>query len=554
MRRIFFCFLLAFISTWGFAQQPIQKQAKYWVYFNDKGPNTDELLKNYQTILPEKLVQSRLKRNIAISADDLPVSAAYKTQLQQAGFSISGESHWLNAVTVSASISQLAALKASCPAITSITPVRQMTAAQTDISGETELSWAFKTTDTVSYGAAAKQAEIMGLPFLHERGYTGAGITVAVLDAGFTNLSSCDVFDHSLQNGHLLGKNNTVNNSDTIERYSTHGTMVLSVITGYKPGVFVGTAYDADLLLVVAEPVHSPYDETEWIAAAEWADQNGADIIQSSLGYYYDSTFGALAAGLEAYTYDKLDGNSTAITRAADKAGSKGIIVVNAAGNNGGIATNRKINAPCDGDSVLCVGGVDSLGVLWSSSSQGPSYDGRIKPDITTRASRVACVGDISCNVIRQNGTSLSAPAISGLAACLLQKHPHSSGWDVVQAIIQSGDRYLTPDTLYGHGVPNARVADSLLSLWSGIVEVKTANNLDIYPVPATGIVNINLPANAQGYLRVYDLTGQMMNIPAVRLNADKMQLDISSLSTGVYLVQWKGADGTVFQNKLIKE
>jgi serine protease AprX len=554
MRSIYICFLLALVSGLGYAQQPETLTSKYWVYFSDKGPDAAELLKNYQTVLPERLVASRLKRNMPVTIDDLPVSAIYKAQLQQVGFIVQSQSRWLNAVTVSATVSQLAALKASCSSITTIVPVRIMTAAYTDVSTIQQPAWSFKTTDTVDYGAAAKQAEILGIPFLHERGYTGAGITIAVLDAGFTNLSRCGVFDHSLQNGHLLGKNNTVNGSDTIERYSTHGTMVLSVITGYNPGVFMGTAYDADLLLAVAEPANAPYDESNWIDAAEWADQMGADIIQSSLGYYYDSTFGALAAGLEAYTYDKLDGHSTAITRAADKAGSKGIIVVNAAGNNGSIATNRKINAPCDGDSVLCVGAVDSVGMIWSSSSHGPTYDGRIKPDIAAMGSRVACVGDISCNVMRQNGTSLSAPAISGLAACLLQKHPHSSGWDVVQAIIKSGSRYLSPDTLYGHGVPNGRVADSLLSVWSGIIEVQTTNTLEVFPTPATGTLNITLPVNAlEGNLQVSNLVGQQQNLHFSK-NANKIQADIAALSPGIYLIQWQSADGSMFQNKFIKE
>jgi subtilisin family serine protease len=293
---------------------------------------------------------------------------------------------------------------------------------------------------------------INGYP-MHDSGYDGKNILIAILDGGFINgdnISSLN--DLRLRNG-IKTTYDFVKMNKSVYNSSAHGTAVLSVLAGKVTGQIEGSAPGADFLLLKTEDVESefPCEEDFWAAGAEFADSSGADIISSSLGYFNfdDSTLN--------YKYSDLDGNTAFVTMVADIAASKGILVVNSAGNERNQDWKRII-FPSDGRSVVAVGAVDGNNIISSFSSAGPSVDGRIKPDNV--AMGVSVPVQTSENTIgRSNGTSFSCPVLSGMAACLLQAFPRALNSDIIQVLHSCADRYYSPDSLYGYGIPNISLA-----------------------------------------------------------------------------------------------
>jgi subtilisin family serine protease len=285
----------------------------------------------------------------------------------------------------------------------------------------------------------------------------------------------------------------------------------------------IGTGYDASFILAVTEDVGSETtaEEDNWLAAMEWADSLGVDIINTSLGY------NVMDDGIH-YTYQDMDGNTTIITRAADIAASKGILCVIAAGNEGN-GSWQKITAPCDADSVLCVGSVNFNRLRSSFSSMGPTADGRIKPDVMAMGG-LAAVASSNLDFTYSSGTSFATPIITGLVACLWQANPTKSNMEILQAIKNSADRAYNPDTLYGWGIPNAARADSLLKGLPISNEKIKLFTIKIYPNPAKNkiyIENISLPAQ----IRLYDFTGKLIDEKVIFQN----EYEIKPVSEGWY-------------------
>lgn len=284
---------------------------------------------------------------------------------------------------------------------------------------------------------------------LHESGFTGRNITIAVLDAGFINADKIEALEPLRKRGGIITTRDFINSSSYVYDYHTHGTSVLSILAGAMPGIINGTAPGAKYMLLRTEDVLSefPVEEDYWIAAAEYADSAGADIITSSLGYFeFDDP------SMD-YPFSDMDGDRPFITRGADMASSKGILVVNSAGNERNKAWLRII-APSDGDSVLCVGAVNHDLTISDFSSAGYSSDGRVKPDVV--APGVLIPLQFEPGVWHSgSGTSFSCPVISGLSASLMQAVPDASPLEIINALRKSSDRYTRPDSLYGYGLPD---------------------------------------------------------------------------------------------------
>jgi subtilisin family serine protease len=322
---------------------------------------------------------------------------------------------------------------------------------------------------------------VNGYP-LHNSGYDGRGILIAVLDGGFLNADLISSL-HSLRNRHGIKRTyDFVRNDEFVFGYHNHGTAVLSVLAGEIDGIIQGTAPGADYMLFRTEDVESefPVEEDFWVSGAEYADSSGADIISSSLGYY---NFDEPTLN---YKYSDLDGNSTFISRAADVAASKGILVVNSAGNERNKEWKRII-APSDGDSVVAVGAVDGNNMISAFSSAGPAADGGIKPDNTTMGVSVTVQTD-PASVGRSNGTSFSCPVLSGMAACLMQAIPGVTNTEIIDALHFSSDRYSTPDTLYGYGIPD--MLKALKKLQDMHINIPDKNYI-AGPNPTTGDIEI---------------------------------------------------------------
>ena len=337
---------------------------------------------------------------------------------------------------------------------------------------------------------------------MHQNNYTGEGIVVAVLDAGFPNVNTMSSFQRLRDNNDLLNGYDFVDRNPDVYNYSgsNHGTKVLSTMAGYIENQYVGTAPDASYYLFRTENASSenPVEESLWVEAAERADSLGVHIINSSLGYNtYDNS---------AYNYSTsdMDGNTAYVTKGADIAVEKGIIVVNSAGNSG-LTSWQIVTAPADAANVLTVGAVDSNGIYASFSSKGSSDQPTQKPDIAAKGSGAAVI-DQNDNIVFNSGTSFSSPIMAGAVACLLQAQPSASIAEIHQAIKMAASQYNTPDYLIGYGIPDFCAAFNLLS-----VEEPTVEEVSLYPNPARDVLYIKGNKNLPVVISIFDATGKQV-------------------------------------------
>lgn len=387
------------------------------------------------------------------------------------------------------------------------------------------------------YGRGDWQLAMLGLDSFHKMGFTGKGVTIALMDAGFYRVDSLTAFDSLRKNGQIKGTFDVVTGDSSVYEDDAHGMAVLSTIAGNIPDSLVGAAPDANFLLIRTEDAGSETHKEEfyWIKGMEIAHEMGADIIHSSLGY---SLFDTLEGD---YTYFDMDGKSTFITRATDSAFLKGMFVSNSAGNSGNQPW-RYITAPCDGKYVLCVGAVDSFEQKAGFSSFGPSADGRVKPEVMALGRSTTIVGSNGW-VQTGNGTSFSGPIIAGFVACLKQAHPKAENYRIYQAIIQSADRYQNPDSAYGYGIPNILKADSILKRMAS-QKLITQTKINLYPNPGNQevrITGITSPVEA----RWISPEGRTWPISFIQSGSDTGIISTIGLAPGTYYLQMSSDQGT---------
>ncbi len=528
-------------------------QQKMWVFLKDKGSEQTYWQSHPEAYLSPKALQRQAAVGHVPTVADLPVSAAYKQQLSAAGVKIVGSSRWINALSVETTLS-LRQLKSICPAVAGMQKVGKFSrhAYETSIEAVTSAT----RVDSIAYGQALGQTNQLNLQCLHSRGFTGRDVLIAVFDAGFLRMDTIAAFDSLWLQGRVLTYRDFVNQDTTIFDEHNHGMNVASTIVANLPGIMVGTAPHATLILARTENVFSEthQEEDNWLMAAEWADSLGADQIHSSLGY---TTFDP---GEGDFVYADLDGNTTIISRAADMAAARGILVVNSAGNEGG-GPWRHISAPCDGDSVLCVGAVDITGSYAGFSGVGPSADGQIKPDVVAMGLNVAAVGNTGV-VGNTSGTSFSAPIMSGFAACLRQAHPLRSNMQILRAIQQSASQYTNPDSLLGYGIPDACKADSLLHIVDSLVLAvrpiaQQLQQITVFPNPAyeTLILENRLASNLMSGYTVIATDGRVVLQTSINPQEGMHAvIPLKAIASGVYFVRIALASGQVQVSRFIKE
>ncbi|MEY3443992.1 MAG: hypothetical protein RLZZ519_2273 [Bacteroidota bacterium] len=529
-------------------------QQKVWIFFRDKGPEASEWAQNPGSYLSAKALDRRASLGITPNAIDWPVSQTYKSQLQNAGIQLHGSSRWINAVSA-VTDKNLKQLQALCPAVAAIQPVAKFTNSRYEgLLDESNLRTAGTT--NFDYGQAQFQIEQLNLECLHLQGKTGRDVLIAVFDAGFLNADTIPAFDSLWLQGRLLTYYDFVNHDTTIFDENNHGMNVMSTIVANLPGDMVGSAPHAKLALARTENVGSETNQEEdnWMMAVEWADSLGADLIQSSLGYtQFDS-------GQVSYTYANLDGNTTIVTRAADLAASRGILVVNSAGNEGNSPWHH-ISAPCDADSILCVGAVDFFGGSAGFSGVGPSFDGRVKPDVCALGVFTTVIGN-GGQVGSSSGTSFSAPLMAGFAACLRGAHPQRSNMEVIQAIRESASQFANPDTLLGYGIPDACKADSILTVWDSLgvsfaAPIAPVPAINIFPNPAGDVLVLEnrKPENPISKLEILTVDGKLaMDFEKGDLgSSERMQLQIKRLAAGTYIIRITLRDGKAQTSRFIR-
>lgn len=377
------------------------------------------------------------------------------------------------------------------------------------------------------YGRGDWQLEMLGLDSFHKLGYTGKGVVIALMDAGFYRVDSLAAFDSLRNSGRILGTFDMVEGDSSVYEDDAHGMAVLSTIAANIPDSLIGSAPDASFLLIRSEDARTETHKEEfyWIKGMEIAHKMGADIIHSSLGY---SLFDTLEGD---YTYFDMDGKSTFITRATDTAYNKGMFVTNSAGNSGEQAW-RYITAPCDGKNVLCVGAVDSFRQKAGFSSFGPSADGRVKPEVMALGKSTTILGSDG-NVRTGNGTSFSGPIMAGFVACLKQAHPTAENYRIFRAIIQSADRYNNPDSAYGYGIPNILRADSILKVMAK-VENSPAVKFRLYPNPGKNEVILS---GEDEISELYWMTPDGRKLPVEKVSSSDRNSVITTLNlaSGTY-------------------
>lgn len=527
--------LIAILSTF-FLQ--INGQDKYFVEFVDK-KGTPYTLENPMEFLALKSIERRIKQRISISEIDLPVSPTYIHNLKSTGAKVLYSLKWFNGAVVELNNPEVLNEINNLSFVASTKKIFDSSAKKT-ATPEEEIYPIYKSKkdqkDYYSYGSSTNQIKMLNGHSLHNMGFRGQGITIAVLDGGFYKADILPAFDSLWVNNRIVHTHDFVNPHSNIYQEHSHGMLVLSVMASNIPEQIVGAAPEANYVLIRCEDTSSEQiiEEYNWAAAAELADSLGVDIINSSLGYYdYDATW-------QSHSYANMDGNTTPIAKAANIAAEKGMLVVASAGNE---ATNswKYIITPADAMGSIAVGAVNATGAYVNFSSIGPSADGRVKPDVAAQGFRTA-VQATNGNIGTADGTSLSAPIISGLAACLWQAMPSLTAQELRGKIIQSADLYSNPNYLKGYGIPNFLVAmDSLPQ------SVKR-DRLVIFPNPSQNRVKIKLPLpiNTQYSVLLATASGVVVHFEESKSISLEHTIQLpNSLPSGIYLVQLTSHYGT---------
>lgn len=444
-----------------------RENGKYWIYFRDKG--TTVLAKNTQAVqeaesrLSERALARRTKvfsdRNL-VQESDLALYRPYLDALQAIGIETKTTSRWLNAASVVLTEDQLVVVQ-KLGFVEKIEPVRKLavpTPAEID-QPVSKTSHIFASKTTLNYGASLQQNEQIKVTALHDAEIFGENILIGMIDSGFLTqghqaFATLDVlgeFDF------ISNDSVTSNQPGDVSSQHNHGTQTLSIIAGFAPGNLIGPAFKSKFLLAKTEhlPTETRVEEDNWVAAIEWMEAQGVDVVSSSLGYrdFFDNSD-------ENYSYNDLDGNTAVITRAAQMATEKGVVVVTSAGNEGSIRDFPYIGAPADGKDVLAIGAVASTGERVSFSSLGPTFDGRIKPDVMAMGAGVTFVAVGTANgFTKGNGTSYSCPLVGGVAALILSAHPELTPLQVNEALRMTASLATLPDNDNGYGLVNARDA-----------------------------------------------------------------------------------------------
>lgn len=457
-------FLPVFFSLFSLFQANAQ-YPKLIVQFNDKGNNTYTINNPYQ-FLSQRAIDRRTRYHIQIDSADLPVSKQYKDSLLFAGnVKILSESKWLNQVLIETT-DQIAVNKIMSFSFVKSAKGIGFRAANNSIIDKfkkplnpVDITVTAKpngmTQDTYNYGSNYNQVHIHEGEFLHNKGFHGETMQIAVLDAGFMQYKTISAFDSVRMNGQILGERDFVAFDNSVNEDDSHGMYCLSILSANWPGQMVGTAPKANYWLIRTENAASEYpiEEHNWVVGAEFADSAGCDMISSSLGYsnFDDSSFN--------HTYADFYKRTTMVSIGAATAVKKGMIVTNSAGNEGN-KNWKYILFPADADSVCSVGAVNTSGTIAGFSSYG--YPGKVKPDIVSVGEGTVIAG-LNNQPVTGSGTSFSNPNIAGLIACLWQAFPAADNMKILDAVYKSSDRYNSPDSQYGFGIPNFRIAYQLL-------------------------------------------------------------------------------------------
>lgn len=558
---MFIIFLLNILVNPLFSQGVLDEEFMVWVEFSDKNDIPYSLDKPHE-FLTERAIERRQKSGVPIDFYDLPVNYEYvKTLADHVSGEVYYTSRWFNGAMIRVTGDFRVEQMDDFDFVTGVEVVKPLgvsdkkAAEQNDtlkkeqhragtqmktvdvygldrnkfpIMNDYEHSYEFYLDETMEF------IDLVNGQYLHNRGYNGEGVLIGVLDSGFRKVDQMAGFNHLWINNKVKGYKNFVEPGVSVFEAHTHGTYVLSVMAALLQDLYRGGAPEAEYWFMRTEDAGSEYviEEYNWLAGIEFADSVGVDIINSSLGYTeFDDKD-------QNYVYSDLDGETTVAARAANIAYDKGILVVNSAGNYGNNQW-QYIGTPADAHGTLSIGATNNIGDRVSFSSIGPSADGRIKPDIMAQGRSVPVV-NLEDGVSGINGTSFASPLIASMSACLLQKFPDATNQDIRDAIVKSADRYFNPDTLFGYGIPDFKVASEILG--------KTYNddsfvNLTVNPIGAESSLNFYIEYEDVVNIDIFNAAGNIVwqnsDIPVIQgFNELRPFRDLEYLVPGIYFIR----------------
>ncbi|MBS1634612.1 MAG: S8 family serine peptidase [Bacteroidetes bacterium] len=520
---------------------------KYWIRFTDKNGSPFSV-SNPTAFLSPKSVQRRTNQGISVDMTDIPVNQTYINQVNATGATVLQRSRWHNAAIVLIPNTTVLNAVNSLTCVLSSAPVGRVAKMSPDVLNTPTVSvQKLSSTNTTgyNYGPAYTQVNQIGADCLHNLGYRGQNMTIAIIDDGFNQADVNQVFDSLRNESRILGTYDFVAGNTSVYEDDSHGAMVLSCIAGNTPGQLIGTGPKAKVWLFRSEDATSEkiIEECNWVIAAEYADSVGADICTTSLGY---TTFDISSQN---HTYADLNGKTSVASIAATMAVRKGMFMLNAAGNEGGGSWNF-VGVPADADSICTVGSVNSGGLHSSFSSVGPTADGRIKPDVSTMGEGTYVCGP-GFNFFSGNGTSFACPVAAGAVACLWQAHPSKTNMQILQAIKATASKSSNPDNQYGWGIPNFCAAHNYLQLNTGIDE-QSVHSVRLFPNPANNKVQFTLNETVSS-VTMTDVLGHTVAVNMQEQNNTYTLSFGEQIPAGVYFLTIR-SDSKQYTTRFVKQ
>ena len=533
--------------------------SKYIVRFKDKA-GTPFNINNPSQYLSARSIQRRVKQNIAIDSTDLPITPRYLDSVKLAGnVTILNKSKWLNEVCIQTTDAAALAKINSFPFVISSSPVKRIQEGNKEITQTrnkfneeiSQTNTATQTSktngDVLNYGNSLAQIHIHEGEFLHNKGFKGEGMLMAIFDGGFRNYLTVTAFDSARNNNQIVETYDFVQNETSVNEDDPHGMYCFSIIAANWPGQLVGSCTKAKYYLYRTEDVATefPIEEQNWAAAAERADSIGVDVFSTSLGY---STFDNPVFN---HTYADMNGKITIIARANTMAARKGIISVVAAGNDGNNAWHF-IATPADADSIVTTGAVNTSGVVASFSSYGPTSDGRVKPTVASVGQGTAIAGLNNLPTFG-NGTSFATPNLAGLITCLWQAFPEFTNMQIIEAVKRSSSIYTTPNDRIGYGIPNFHKAYDDLFQQRALLQVNIILGNDwikAYPNPFKQNFTLLMKPTYTGSttFKLFDSKGNLFLIKQVTGQQGQAQIitfdNLQPLAKGIYILHYANVLG----------
>lgn len=542
MKVLYILFFSALFSMQTFAQQDA------WVYFENK-PLSAYFFENPTAMLSQKSIDKRLSKGILIDIHDVPLHEPYIDAVANVnGIQVLAQSKWLNALHVRASLPQIQSLS-NFDFVSHIEFAnKSLNARNKSIEHDENVLFSKNLeaiTSDFNYGNAFNQIAMLQGHLLHQEGFTGQGMDIAVLDNGFLGVNNANGFQRLWSENLILDAYNFVERSNQVFNEGTHGTRVLSNMGGYVSNLFVGTAPDANYYLYVTESntYESPLEESLWVEAAERADSLGVDVINTSLGYF---TFDNPDYN---HSYADFDGQTTFMARGTNVAKSRGILCVASAGNSGNTSSPFVVT-PGDALGSFTIGAVDANGNYASFSSFGPTVDGRIKPDVVTQGLQAVVINQSNI-ITTASGTSFSSPILAGLMACLWQALPNLTVSQLENLVKSSSSLNPFPTNQMGFGIPNFYQA--YLNGLNLSTEIFEELKIVSFPNPILNQMMLHSNSTVQMNLmdfRLFDVSGKKCLELKVLLNE---WIDLNFLKSGLYFYEIQTNDFH-FNGKIIKK